>query len=374
MSDLLSQDEIDALLHGVDDVEEEEVDDGGGFEGGEDGAVANTLDYDFSSQDRIVRGRMPTLEIVNERFARHMRISLFNMMRRTAEVSINGVQMIKFGEYVHTLFVPTSLNMVRFRPLKGTGLLTMEARLVFILVDNFFGGDGRYHAKIEGREFTPTERRIIQMLLKLIFEDYKEAWAPVMDVSFEYLDSEVNPAMANIVSPTEVVVISSFHIELDGGGGDFHVVLPYSMLEPIRELLDAGVQSDKEDTDMRWSKALRDEIMDVKVDLSTKFIETELPLSEVMELQAGDIIDIEMPEHVVLLVEDLPTYRAKLGRSRDNVAVKITEKIKRPESVKSELHVFTKGGRRIDDDRDIAVLEEDLVLDNDQDDDGGEWQ
>ena len=167
MSDLLSQDEIDALLHGVDDIEEEEVVE---EEGGESNAA--TSDYDFSSQDRIVRGRMPTLEMVNERFARHMRISLFNMMRRTAEVSINGIQMIKFGEYVHTLFVPTSLNMVRFRPLKGTGLLTMEARLVFILVDNFFGGDGRYHAKIEGREFTPTERRIIQMLLKIIFEDY----------------------------------------------------------------------------------------------------------------------------------------------------------------------------------------------------------
>ena len=207
MSDLLSQDEIDALLHGVDEVEEDEIVE----EGGESSAGA--LQYDFSSQDRIVRGRMPTLEIVNERFARHMRISLFNMMRRTAEVSINGVQMLKFGEYIHTLFVPTSLNMVRFRPLKGTGLITMEARLVFILVDNFFGGDGRYHAKIEGREFTPTERRIVQMLLKIIFEDYKEAWAPVMDVSFEYLDSEVNPAMANIVSPTEVVVISSFHIE-----------------------------------------------------------------------------------------------------------------------------------------------------------------
>ena len=136
MTDLLSQDEIDALLHGVDDVEEEEIDEGGG--GGH-----GMSDYDFSSQDRIVRGRMPTLELVNERFARHMRISLFNMMRRTAEVSINGVQMIKFGEYIHSLFVPTSLNMVRFRPLKGTGLITMEARLVFILVDNFFGGDGR---------------------------------------------------------------------------------------------------------------------------------------------------------------------------------------------------------------------------------------
>ena len=354
MSDLLSQDEIDALLHGVDDVEEEDAVEESAER--EDGSA----DYDFSSQDRIVRGRMPTLEMVNERFARHMRISLFNMMRRTAEVSINGIQMIKFGEYIHTLFVPTSLNMVRFRPLKGTGLITMEARLVFILVDNFFGGDGRYHAKIEGREFTPTERRIIQMLLKLIFEDYKEAWSPVMDVSFEYLDSEVNPSMANIVSPTEVVVISSFHIELDGGGGDFHVALPYSMLEPIRELLDAGVQSDKEDTDMRWSKALRDEIMDVPVALNTKFLEVDIPLSQLMDLQAGDIIPIEMPEHITVLIEDLPTFRAKLGRSRDNLALKIKEKIRRPESVKSELTVLTKGGKRLDSDAELELLEDDL--------------
>lgn len=353
MSDLLSQDEIDALLHGVDDVEEEEV-------GSDAPSDASALEYDFSSQDRIVRGRMPTLEIVNERFARHLRVSLFNMMRRSAEVSINGIQMIKFGEYIHTLFVPTSLNMVRFRPLKGTGLITMEARLVFILVDNFFGGDGRYHAKIEGREFTPTERRIIQMLLKIIFEDYKEAWAPVMDVSFEYLDSEVNPAMANIVSPTEVVVISSFHIELDGGGGDFHVSLPYSMLEPIRELLDAGVQSDKEDTDLRWSKALRDEIMDVKVELSTHMLDFDVSLQQVMDFKAGDVIPVEMPEHITVLIEDLPTFRAKLGRSRDNLALKITDKIARPTSVKSDLQLLTRGGRVIDNDAELQVLEEDL--------------
>jgi|TARA_B110000211_G_scaffold133030_2_gene152575 flagellar motor switch protein FliM len=353
VSDLLSQDEIDALLHGVDDVEEEDVEE-------EVSHAEGTSDYDFSSQDRIVRGRMPTLEMVNERFARHMRISLFNMMRRTAEVSINGIQMIKFGEYVHTLFVPTSLNMVRFRPLKGTALITMEARLVFILVDNFFGGDGRYHAKIEGREFTPTERRIVQMLLKIIFEDYKEAWSPVMDVSFEYLDSEVNPSMANIVSPTEVVVISSFHIELDGGGGDFHVALPYSMLEPIRELLDAGVQSDKEDTDMRWSKALRDEIMDVPVELSTKFLEVELSLQKIMDFKAGDIIPIEMPDHITVLIENLPSFRAKLGRSRDNLALKIESKIRRPESVKSELTILTKGGKRLDSDAELHMLEDDL--------------
>ncbi|WP_305374030.1 flagellar motor switch protein FliM [Photobacterium leiognathi] len=328
MSDLLTQDEIDALLHGVDEPEDDLHD---------DEVSSDVATFDFSSQDRIVRGRMPTLELINERFARHMRISLFNMLRKTAEVSINGVQMIKFGEYQNTLYVPTSLNMVRFRPLKGTALITMEARLVFILVENFFGGDGRFHAKIEGREFTPTERRIVQMLLKLVFEDYREAWSPVMGVEFEYLDSEVNPTMANIVSPTEVIVVSSFHIEVDGGGGDFHVVMPYSMVEPIRELLDAGVQSDKMDTDVRWSKALRDEIMDVPVNLRAKLLDVDLSLRDLMELQVGDVIPIDMPEQATIFIEDLPTYHAKMGRSGDNVALKISEKLKRPDMVKTDL-------------------------------------
>ncbi|KAB0464004.1 MULTISPECIES: flagellar motor switch protein FliM [Vibrio] len=329
MTDLLSQDEIDALLHGVDDVEEvEDV-----LETENDSAV----NFDFSSQDRIVRGRMPTLELINERFARHMRISLFNMLRKTAEVSINGVQMMKFGEYQNTLYVPTSLNMVRFRPLKGTALITMEARLVFILVENFFGGDGRFHAKIEGREFTPTERRIIQLLLKIVFEDYKEAWSPVMGVEFEYLDSEVNPSMANIVSPTEVIVVSSFHIEVDGGGGDFHVVMPYSMVEPIRELLDAGVQSDKMETDVRWSSALRDEIMDVPVNFRVNLLEQDISLRDLMELRPGDVIPINMPENATMFVEDLPTYRVKMGRSGEKLAVQISEKIQRPHVVKTDL-------------------------------------
>ncbi|PQJ89733.1 MULTISPECIES: flagellar motor switch protein FliM [Aliivibrio] len=329
MTDLLSQDEIDALLHGVDDIEDE-------VPGGDEN-VGSMKNFDFSSQDRIVRGRMPTLELINERFARHMRISLFNMLRKTAEVSINGVSMVKFGEYQNTLYVPTSLNMVRFRPLKGTALVTMEARLVFILVENFFGGDGRFHAKIEGREFTPTERRIIQLLLKVVFEDYKEAWSPVMGVEFEYLDSEVNPTMANIVSPTEVIVVSSFHIEVDGGGGDFHVVFPYSMVEPIRELLDAGVQSDKMDTDVRWSKALRDEIMDVPVEMKVNLLESQISLRDLMDLEAGDIIPVEMPEAATVFVEELPTYRGKVGKSNDKLAVQITEKIKRPDMVKTDL-------------------------------------
>ncbi|MBQ9274350.1 MAG: flagellar motor switch protein FliM [Succinivibrio sp.] len=348
MTEFLSQDEIDALLHGADDVEPETPKDDSGIKS-----------FDFGSQERIVRGRMPTLELVDERFARHMRISLFNMMRHSAEVTWTGVNMMKFSEYVQTLYVPTSLNMVRFRPLKGTALITLEARLVFILVENFFGGEGRFRTKIEGREFTPTERRIIQKILKMVFEDYKEAWAPVMDVEFEYLDSEVNPSMANIVSPSEVLVVNNFHIDLDGGGGDLHICFPYSMIEPIRELLDAGVQSDKGDTDVRWNKALREEVMDVTVDMRVKLMDMQLSLDNVMNMEAGDVIPVELPEDLLVYIEDLPSYRAKLGRTKDKLAVKISRVLERPQSMKSDIS-FIKGNS-------ISLNDEDDVEDYDDD-------
>jgi flagellar motor switch protein FliM len=315
VQDLLSQDEIDALLHGVDDGDiepEEEIDEAG------------VKSYDLTSNDRIVRGRMPTLEMINERFARYTRISMFNFLRRSADVASGGVQIMKFGEYVHTLYVPTSLNLVKMRPLRGTALFIMDAKLVFKLVDNFFGGDGR-HAKIEGREFTPTEVRVVQLVLSQIFADMIEAWQPVMEVEFEYVGSEVNPAMANIVSPSEVVVVSTFHIELDGGGGDFHMTIPYSMIEPIREVLDAGVQSDIDDIDERWTQSLREDIMDAPVPIHGTLVEREITLREVAELQEGDIIPIDMPDDFTLEANGIPVFRGRMGISHENLAVKIID-------------------------------------------------
>ncbi len=322
-NDLLSQDEIDALLHGVSsgDVETEE------FEPGEEGGA---LAYDFNSQDRIVRGRMPTLEMINERFSRYFRISLFNMLRRTAEISVEGVQMLKFAEYVHSLFVPTNLNLVKADPLRGTMLFILDPKLVFIIVDNFFGGDGR-HAKIEGREFTMTEQRVIQIVLKRIFADMSEAWEAVMPLKYEYLSSEVNPHFANIVSPSEVVVVSSFNIELDGGSGSFHAVIPYAMLEPIRELLDAGIQSDRVETDERWSNALRSEINTALVSMSSTLVETEITLRDVMNMKAGDIIPIDLEDEIRMNVEGVPIFNGSFGVSRGNIAFKISGKIKREE-------------------------------------------
>jgi len=320
VNDLLSQDEIDALLHGVNggDVEtdtDEEVPEG------------EVTGYDFTSQDRIVRGRMPTLEMINERFARYFRISLFNMLRRAGEISVSGVQMLKFAEYVHSLFVPTSLNLVRVPPLRGTALFVLEPKLVFALVDNFFGGGGRFHTRIEGREFTPTELRVIQMVLNNAFKDLMQAWKPVMEVGFDYQSSEVNPHFANIVSPTEVVVVNTFRIELEGGGGDLHVTMPYSMVEPIRELLDAGVQSDRSDRDERWTKTIREEMKGAHVDLSTTLVEAQLSLREINELKAGDVIPIDLPELVTLEAEQTPVFRGKFGIHNGSRAVKIVSKI-----------------------------------------------
>ena len=319
VQDLLSQDEIDALLHGVDDglVQAETA--------AEPGSVKS---YDLTSQDRIVRGRMPTLEMINERFARYTRISMFNLLRRSADVAVGGVQVMKFGEYVHSLYVPTSLNLVKIKPLRGTALFILDAKLVFKLVDNFFGGDGR-HAKIEGREFTPTELRVVRMVLEQAFIDLKEAWQAIMEVNFEYINSEVNPAMANIVGPSEAIVVSTFHIELDGGGGDLHVTMPYSMIEPVREMLDAGFQSDLDDQDERWSKALREDVLDVSVPLSATVARRQLRLRDILHMQPGDVIPIELQDELVMRANGVPSFKVKLGSHKGNLALQVVEPIGR---------------------------------------------
>ncbi|MFN3237932.1 MAG: flagellar motor switch protein FliM [Pseudomonadales bacterium] len=318
VQDLLSQDEIDALLHGVDD---------GDIDVDDDEDIKDTRTWDLTSQDRIVRGRMPTLEMINERFARYTRISMFNLLRHSADVSVGGIRIIKFGEYVHSLYVPTSLNLIKVRPLRGTALFIFDAKLVFKLVDNFFGGDGR-HAKIEGREFTPTELRVVQLVLKQVFVDLKEAWSNVLPVEFEYVNSEVNPSLANIVSPSEVVVVNSFHIELDGGGGELHITMPYSMIEPIRDQLDAGFQSDVTDIDDRWVKSLRQDVLNCDVNLDCKIAERNILLRDLVDLEAGDVIPIEMPSEHILTANEVPMFKTQLGASNGNLALKVLEPIK----------------------------------------------
>lgn len=322
MSDILSQEEIDALLDGVDN---------GNVETETDTPPGTAKTYDFTQQDRIVRGRLPTLEMVNERFARFFRTGLFNVLRKTCEVSVEGVSMLKFSEYVHSLVVPSNLNLTRVQPLRGTALTVFEPSLVFSVIDNFFGGDGRYHARIEGRDFTPTENRVIQIVLAEAFAAMVEAWTPVMKLDFEFVNSEINPQFANIVSPTETVVVSKFHVDMDGGGGAVHLTMPYAMIEPIRELLDAGVQSDRVERDERWMQSLHEEILDARVEISALLGEASLPIRDFMALRPGDVITLPHPDRVTVFAEDVPLFRGRFGVHAGNKAVGFEQLLRRIE-------------------------------------------
>lgn len=313
--DILSQEEVDALLGGVE---------GGDIAAGQGvPAPGQARTIDLANHERIVRGRMPTLEMVNDRFARGLRTSLFNLLRRPAVISVEGVRTEKFSEYLHSLLVPVSLNLVRMQPLRGTALFVLDPRLVFALVEHYFGGDGRFYTKLEGREFSPTELRVVRMALDLAFADLKLAWEPVLDLDFEYQSSEENPQFANIVSPTEVVVVSSFRIDFDGSGGALHVTLPYSMIEPIRGLLNAGMQSDRSDVDQRWFHSLDGAARRASVDVSCTLIEKPMTLRDVVSMRAGDVIPIDMPEELELCAEGVPLLRGTFGTSRNLNALKV---------------------------------------------------
>jgi flagellar motor switch protein FliM len=316
---ILDQAEIDALLHGVDT---------GAVNTDPPPNPGEVIAYDFANQMRIVRGRMPTLEMINERFARLHRVSLYNLLHRAPEVGIGPVQIKKFSEFAHTLHVPTSLNLVRLNPLRGTALIVLDSKLVFAVVDTFFGGNGR-HAKIEGREFTATEQRIIQLALRGVFADLHEAWSHIAELEAQYLQSEINPQFANIVSPSEIVVVSSFHIEIEGHGGALHIVMPYAMIEPLREVLDSGVASDRKDRDERWMQSLREGLEDAELALTTLLGRTSISLGELLNLKPGDILPCDFSGQVTLIAEEMPLFRGPLGTSRGNQAVKLEARIRR---------------------------------------------
>lgn len=333
MSDLLSQAEIDALLNGM----------GGGgddFDSGDDDSsvyseeIAEEMEekgivksYDLAHQERIVRGRMPTLEMINERFARLLRVSVFQFIRRSAEIYISGIQIKKFSEFTQSLLVPTSLTVIRVNPLRGKALIIMEPSLIFTAVDNFFGGGGFFeNAPSEGKEFTQTEMRIVMIFVELIFKDLKESWKPVMGLDFEYLSSEINPRFANIIEPGELIVISTFHVDLEGGGGDIHVALPYAMLEPIRDLLDV-INSSQDDVDENWYDSLYREVMRVDIPVNSVLVEKNMSIRSVLELKKGDVIPIDLPDVVALNAAHVPVFTGKVGISDGNYAIQITDRI-----------------------------------------------
>ena len=317
---ILEPAEIDALIKGV----------ATGAVSTQPGAAPGVVQaYDFSQPTRTVHGKLPGLELINERFGRAFRVSLYNLLRRAADITVKPLRIETFADYTRGLSAPISLNLVKVAPLRGTGLIVLDPGLVFTIVDHFFGGSGRSW-KVEGREFTSIEQRIIHMLLRSVFADLREAWAPAVNIELEYLQSEVNPQFAPIEAPNELVLVSAFHIELAGGGGEMHVTLPFAMIEPLREAFDSGLAGSRLERDPRWSSSLREEIEEAEVELRMVLGRTSVTLADLLNLKPQDLLPCDFSGKVVLCAEEVPVFRGSFGLSRGQQAVKIEERLRRP--------------------------------------------
>jgi flagellar motor switch protein FliM len=314
----LSQEEVDALLKGVngDQDENREPEDSSGVR-----------PYNLATQERIVRGRMPTLEIINERFARLLRIGLFNFLHRSAEVSIGPVRVSKYSEFIRNLVVPTNLNLVHMKPLRGTALMVFDPNLVFLLVDNLFGGDGRFHTRVEGRDFTQTEQRIIQRILDIVFETYAKSWEPVYPVEFEYIRSEMNTQFANIATPNEVVVATTFTIELGPVSGEMHFCTPYSMIEPIRDILTSSLQGETLEMDKRWIRLMTQQIQTAEVEIIVDLGVAKSSLGKILNMKVGDVIPIAVPATVEAKVDGVPVMECTYGKLNGQYALRVEKLI-----------------------------------------------
>jgi flagellar motor switch protein FliM len=321
----LSQEEVDALLKGVNG----DQDDAAAPE-----EVAGVRTYNLATQERIVRGRMPTLEIINERFARLLRVGLFNFLRRSAEVSVGSVRVSKYSEFIRNLVVPTNLNLVHMKPLRGTALMVFDPGLVFLLVDNLFGGDGRFHTRVEGRDFTQTEQRIILRILDIVFEAYTKSWEPVYPVEFEYIRSEMNTQFANIATPNEVVVASTFTVELGSVSGQIHFCMPYSMIEPIRDALTSSLQGEALEVDKRWIRLMTQQIQIAEVELVARLGTAKVSFDEILNMRVGDVIPLSIPETIEATVDGVPVLDCTYGVLNGQYALKVEKLLANADNTK----------------------------------------
>ncbi|MBF0487848.1 MAG: flagellar motor switch protein FliM [Nitrospirae bacterium] len=318
MNKILSQDEIDALLKGVQSGSVET-----GSQAQEETGVKT---YDLANQERIIRGRMPGLEIANERFARFFRNSISTIIQKFVDVNIHGVEMMKFSEFMKTLPLPSSINIFKMEPLKGFSLFVLGAPAVFAFVEYFFGATTARNTKSEGRYFTPIEQRIIKKVVAMVLKDLAAAWKGIIAVEPEHVGSEMNPQFVTIVTPTEVIIKVEVHLEVEDFTGKMYFCIPYSVIEPVKEKLYSGIQAEKLEIDQRWVGRLNGILRLSTVDVSVELATAELVIEDILDLRKGDVIPLgkSINEDMVLKVEGIPKFRCVPGQVKGNLAVKIT--------------------------------------------------
>ena len=313
---ILSQGEVDALLQGI-------AGDSGTPEHEE--TRTGVRSYDISSQEKIVRGRMPNLEIINERFARNIRIGLFNLIHKSPEISIGGIKVQKYSAFLREIVVPTNFNIMSVRPLRGSGLIVCDPSLVFAVVDALFGGTGKFRTRIEGRDFSPTEQRIIQRLVEVVTTEYERAWTGVYPLELEYQRSEMLPQFASIATPSEVVVSTSFAMEIGETSGSIHFCIPYSTLEPIRDVLYSTVQGDGNEPDHRWVNQMKSQIQEAEVELVVELAHAPATVEQLLAFKPGDFIELDLERGIQAKVAGVPVFDCHYGTSNGKYALKVDQ-------------------------------------------------
>jgi flagellar motor switch protein FliM len=325
MSEILSQDEVDSLLDGLDSGEVESKPD----EGVSDEAVEGVMIYDFTNQDKVVRARMPTFDVINERLSREVRATLSSLLQTNVDVSANPFDTLKFSEFVRSLPVPTSLHVFRMDPLRGHGLIVFESQLVYNLIDTFFGGEALGKARVEGREFTTIEEVMIKKAVVAVLKNIEASWPPIEPVKAALIRSEMNPQFTAIVLPTDLVIVTRFEIELEQSAGNLVVCYPYSMIEPMRNKLSSGVQSEVEEIDHNWLKMIKEVILGSHVELKIQLGTTEISGEKLIYMQEGDVIqlDKDASEPLSCYIDGLEKLKGYVGVQRGFQAYKVKDTI-----------------------------------------------
>jgi len=316
----LSQEEVDALLEGVTGESQKRVE--------EVHEKDEVLAYNISSQERIVRGRMPTMEIVNERFARNLRVGLFNFIRRSPEISVGPVTVQRYSAFLRELAVPTNFNIVAIRPLRGNGMIVCEPSLIFGVIDTLYGGIDKFQARIEGRDFSATEQRVINRLVNVITDEYKKAWKGVYPLELEYQRSEMQPQFANIATPSEIVISTSFQLEIGEIAGSVHFCMPYSTLEPIRDILYSSTQGDSIEVDRRWVNLLTQEIQAAEITLVAELARADATVEQLLAMKTGDFIELNRPSRIEVTVESVPVFECQYGTHNAKYAIRIDKSLR----------------------------------------------
>ncbi|MGE4234020.1 MAG: flagellar motor switch protein FliM [Bacteriovoracia bacterium] len=332
MNQVLTQKEVDALLSAVSegDMNLNPAAPGTAITG--EAPAENEPEiasYDLTNQDRVIRGRMPTLDIIYERFIRLFRISLSNSLRKIASISIISTDLLKFGEFVNTLPIPSCMSIMRFESLRGPALLVFESKLAYALVDAFFGGTDRPYTKIEGKEFTNIELSIIRKVMELAIADLEEAWAPIHKTKISFVRTEVNPQFVGVVPPSDVIISTTFEVELENASGTIALVIPYSTIEPIKQKLNATFQAETDSKDKLWTKTLSEHLQDVQAEVVVNLGETTITVGDLVNLNVGDIIPLtqDADGELSILLEGISKFKCLFGMSRGNRAVQVTRSL-----------------------------------------------